>query len=48
MEFISKEDLITGAEKIGKIKFNFDPSQIIKRSRILKEVLSQKRLVEWI
>jgi len=47
MEFISKEDLVQGAEQIGKIKFNFDPSQIIKGSRILREVLSQKRLAQW-
>lgn len=47
MEFLSREDLIEGAKKIGKIKYNFDCSQILKRSRIMNEVLTQKRLVNW-
>ena len=47
MEFLSREDLIEGVRKIGKIKFNFDCSQILKKSKILNEVLTQKRLVNW-
>ena len=47
MEFLSREDLIEAVKKIGKIKFNFDSSQILKKSRILNEVLTQKRLVSW-
>ena len=47
MEFLSREDIIEGVKKIGKIKFNFDCSQILKKSRILNEVLTQKRLVNW-
>ena len=47
MEFLSREDLIVGVKKIGKIKYNFDCSQILKKSRILNEVLTQKRLVNW-
>lgn len=48
LEFNSREDLMNSAKQIGKVKFNFDPSVILKRSRILNEVLAQKRLLEWI
>ena len=47
MEFLSREDMIEGVKKIGKIKYNFDCSQILKKSKILNEVLTQKRLVNW-
>jgi len=48
MEFDSRAELIENTKKIGMIKFNFDPSQILKQSKIVNEVLTQKRLVEWI
>jgi len=48
MEFDSRAELIENTKKIGMIKFNFDPSQILKQSKIMSEVLTQKRLVEWI
>ena len=48
MEFVTREELIGNAKQIGKIKFNFDCTQILKRSRIMNEVLTQKKLVEWI
>jgi len=48
MKFDSREELVENAKKIGKIKYDFDYEQIMKRSRLLKEVKSQKRLVEWI
>lgn len=48
MEFASKEELLNAAEQIGKIKFNFNPDEILKKSKILNEVLKQKRLREWI
>ena len=48
MEFDSREELIKNTKKIGMIKFNFDPSQILKQSKIMNEVLTQKRLIEWI
>ncbi len=47
MEFLSREDMIEGVKKIGKIKFDFDCSQILKKSKILNEVLTQKRLVDF-
>jgi len=48
MGFDSREELIENTKKIGMIKFNFDPSQILKQSKVMNEVLTQKRLVEWI
>jgi len=47
MEFLSKEELIESGRKICKIKFGFDCSQILKRSKVMTEVLTQKRLVNW-
>ena len=47
MEFNSREELMNAAKQIGKVKFNFDPTTILKRSRILNEVLAQTRLANW-
>ncbi len=47
MEFSSKEDLINAAKQISKIKFNFDNSQIIQKSKIVNDILVQKKLGEW-
>lgn len=47
MEFQSREDLLSGVRKIGKIKFDFNPDEILKQSKILNEVLSQKKLAEF-
>ena len=47
MEFLEKSDLTNGARQIGKIKFNFDISKILEKSRVLNEVLKQKRLQEF-
>ena len=47
MEFLSKEDIVEGVKKISKIKFDFNPEEILKKSRILNEVLTQKRLVDF-
>ncbi len=47
MEFASKEELIDGAKKISKIKYGFDCSQILQKSRLLEMIRTQKNLVEW-
>ena len=47
MEFASKDELISAAKQISKIKFNFDNSQIIKKSKILNDVLAQKKVTDW-
>lgn len=47
MKFESKKDLSESAKKIGKIKFNFDYETIFQRSKLLKQLNTQKRLQEW-
>ena len=47
ISFNSKDELMKSAEKIGKIKFNFNPETIFKRSKIINEVLTQKKLMQW-
>ena len=47
MKFESHKNLIEGAKKIGNAKFNFDYSEIINRSKLLKERKEQRILGEW-
>jgi len=47
MKFDSRKDLSESAKKIGKIKFNFDYETIFRRSNLLKQLQTQKRLQEW-
>ena len=47
IRFNSKNELIESAKKIGKIKFNFDYDSIFQRSRLLKQIKTQKNLREW-
>ncbi|HUS51583.1 MAG TPA: hypothetical protein VMZ91_15560 [Candidatus Paceibacterota bacterium] len=47
MEFKSREELIDSAKKISKLKYNFDSEGIITKSRLLKQIKSQKNLKEW-
>lgn len=48
MKFSSKEEFLEGVEKIGKIKYGFDPKLIYKKSVLLKSYGTQKNLNEWI
>ena len=47
MTFNSKNELTNAAKQIGKIKFNFDVETIIKKSRMMNEVLAQKKLGDF-
>ena len=47
MKFNSKEELIESARKIGNIKFNFDYEQIFKQSKLLKQIRTQKNLLDF-
>lgn len=47
MIFASKQELIEGVRKIGKIKFGFDCLQLLKKSRIMNEVLAQAKITRW-
>ena len=48
MKFDSKEEIIESAKKIGKIKYNFDINELIKRSKLLNQIKTQKNLFDWI
>lgn len=47
MRFDSREELMEGAKQIGKIKYDFDCSEIFRRSRLLKQIKEERRLEEW-
>jgi len=47
MKFSTKEELIESAKQISKIKYNFDNSEILKKSRLLEIIKTQKSLNEW-
>jgi hypothetical protein len=48
MKFDSFDEIINGIKSIGKLKFNFDCSQILKRSKLLKQIKTQRSLREWV
>lgn len=48
MIFDSKEELLDGAKKIGKIKYNFDYDIIMKKSKLLEQINTQRNLGEWL
>lgn len=47
MKFSSKEELIESVKKIGKIKYNFDFSEVLNRSKLLREKREQRNLGEF-
>jgi hypothetical protein len=47
MKFPSKEELISSAEKIGKIKYDFQPNILLKKSKILNKIKNQKRIEDF-
>ncbi|MBS3070931.1 hypothetical protein J4407_01360 [Candidatus Pacearchaeota archaeon] len=48
IHFSTREELIKAAKQIGQVKFNFNPEMILKKSKILNEVLTQRKLFEWV
>ena len=47
MKFDSREELVENAKKIGKIKYGFDNSDILRRSRLLEQIKFQTNLRKW-
>ena len=47
MKFSSKEEMLASVAKIAKIKYNFDIGNVLKQSKLLKQVKTQKRLQQW-
>jgi len=46
-KFDSREELLDAAKKIGKIKYDFDNSGILNRSKLLRQIREERRLGEW-
>jgi len=47
MKFDSRNNLIESTKKIGKTKFKFDISDILRRSRLLDAIKTQMNLRKW-
>lgn len=47
MKFSSEEELINSIKQIGRIKYNFDFTDILNKSKILKDKRQQKVLGDW-
>lgn len=47
MRFDGKEELMASAKKIAKIKFDFDCSGILSKSKLLRQINEERRLSEW-
>jgi len=47
LKFDKREEMLESSKKIGRIKFNFDVSNIVAKSKLLKTLKTQKNLKEW-
>ncbi len=47
MKFDSREELIQGTKKIGRVKYNFDYENILKKSKLLSKIKTQMNLIKW-
>lgn len=47
MKFSTREELIESVKKIAKIKYDFDPEWIFKKSHLLNQVKTQKKLGDF-
>ncbi len=47
MKFDSREELIESVKKISKIKYNFDCLEILNKSKLLKQIKTQRNLIEF-
>ncbi|MCX6746949.1 MAG: hypothetical protein NTU63_02320 [Candidatus Pacearchaeota archaeon] len=48
MNFNNFDEMIDSVKKIGKIKYNFDYEQILKKSKLLSQIKTQRNLNQWI
>ena len=47
IKFRELSEILEGMKKIGKIKYNYDCEQILKKSKLLNGIKTQTRLQEW-
>lgn len=45
--FYDREELLEGIKQIGKIKYNFDFNDLLRRSKLLKQIQEEKKLQQW-
>ena len=48
LDFTKMEELLESSTKIGMIKFGYDNSDIIKRSKLVEQVRTQRSLGDWL
>ena len=47
MKFDGRDELLDAAKKIAKVKYDFDNSGILNRSKLLRQIKEERRLGEW-
>jgi len=47
LKFDSLDEMIDSSRKVGMIKYGFDDNDLLKKSKLLEEVRTQKSLKEW-
>jgi DNA repair protein NreA len=47
MKFDSREELLNAVKQIGKIKYDFNPEDIFKKSKLLEQIKTQRQLGDW-
>ncbi|MFH1311004.1 MAG: hypothetical protein ABIH65_01210 [Nanoarchaeota archaeon] len=48
LNFTEIKELVESAKKIGMIKFGFDPEKVLKKSKLIENMKTQKVLGEWV
>jgi len=48
LNFTEMKELVESAKKIGMIKFGFDPEKVLKKSKLIENMKTQKVLGEWV
>ena len=48
LDFTKMEEIVESSKKIGMIKFGFDNSDLLKRSRLLEQIRTQRSLGDWL
>lgn len=47
MKFSTRKELVDSVKKIGRIKYNFDFTDVLNRSKLLRQIKTEKKLGEW-
>jgi hypothetical protein len=47
LKFMDMDEMIDSAQKVGMIKFGFDPGKVLKKSKVLELIKTQSNLSKW-